>query len=176
LLARAVGPTGKVFAFEALPANQERLRGNLSLNSIENIKLISKAVADKSGTIAFMVHSSGGMGKISESDGAHSNKISVDAVSLDEFVIQSNNLPPQLIKMDIEGGEVLALRGMSRLLKEARPVLLIELHGKQATEAAWETLRDANYLLHFMRKGYPKIGNPKDLGKKSYVVASPNGV
>jgi FkbM family methyltransferase len=173
LLARAVGPTGKVFAFEALPANQERLTDNLNLNSIKNIKLISKAVADKSGTIAFMVHSSSGMGKIFESDGEHLNKISVEAVSIDDFVFQNNNPGPQLIKMDIEGGEVLALGGMARLLKEIRPVLLIELHGKQATEAAWQILHEASYILHFMRKGYPRIESPQALGKKNYVVASP---
>jgi FkbM family methyltransferase len=174
LLARAVGPTGIVFAFEALPANQERLAENLKLNSNKNIKLISKAVADKSGSTPFLVHSSGGMGKLSESDSDHTDTINVEAVSLDEFAFLGSNSPPQLIKMDIEGGEVLALRGMRRLLKEARPVLLIELHGKQAAEAAWQTLRDANYSLHFMRKGYPRIESPQDLSKKSYVVASPN--
>jgi FkbM family methyltransferase len=178
LLAGAVGPTGKVFAFEALPANQERLTSNLKLNSNENIRLISKAVADKSGATTFLVHSSGGMGKLSGSTGSdrdHSNKIAVEVISIDDFVFQDNNPPPQLIKMDIEGGELLALRGMSRALKESRPVLLIELHGKQAAEIARRTLRDANYSLHFMRKGYPQIKNSRTLGKKSYVVASPNG-
>lgn len=177
LLARAVGQTGKVLAFEALPANQERLSDNLKLNSNENIKLISKAVADKSGETTFMVHSSGGMGRLSGSTGSDSdpsNTLKVDAVSLDEFVFHASNPPPQLIKMDIEGGEVLALSGMTRLLKEARPVLLIELHGKQAAEAAWQILPDANYSLLFMRKGYPLVENSQDLGKKSYIVASPN--
>lgn len=178
LLARAVGPTGKVFAFEALPANQARLTSNLKLNSSENITLISKAVADKSGSTTFLVHSSGGMGKLSGSsgsDGDHPNNISVETVSIDDFVFQGKNPSPQLMKMDIEGGEVLALRGMLRLLKEARPMLLIELHGKQAAEAAWQTLHGANYSLQFMRKGYPRIENPQDLGKKNYVVASPDG-
>jgi FkbM family methyltransferase len=174
LLARAIGPTGKVFAFEALPANQERFVNNLRLNSTEDIDLISKAVADKSGLRTFLVHSSGGMGKLSDSEANHSTNINVETISLDEFVFESNNRPPQLIKMDIEGGEVHALRGMSRLLKEIRPVLLIELHGKKTAEAAWKTLRDANYSLHFMRKGYPRIESPLELSKKSYVVASPN--
>jgi FkbM family methyltransferase len=174
LLARAVGQTGKVFAFEALPANQERLTSNLKLNSNENIQLVSKAVADTSGATTFLVHSSGGMGKLSKSDGGNSNSIIVQATSIDDFVFKSDNPPPQLIKMDIEGGEILALRGMSRLLKEARPVLLIELHGKLAAESAWQTLRAVNYSLHFMRNGYPLIENLQALGKKSYVVASPN--
>lgn len=177
LLARAVGPTGKVFAFEALPANQERLTSNLKLNSNENIKLVSSAVAEKSGETTFFVHSSGGMGKLSGSSGSdynHPNSINVEAISIDEFIFKDNNSQPQLIKMDIEGGEVLALRGMSRLLKETRPVLLIELHSKHAAAAAWQTLHEANYSLHFMRKGYPRIENPQDLGKKSYIVASPN--
>ena len=177
LLARAVGPAGKVFAFEALPANQERLINNLKLNSNENVKLISKAIADKSGAKTFLVHGSGGMGKLSGSvreEGNHANSIAVETVSLDEFVYKDDNPKPDLIKMDIEGGEVLALRGMAQLLKEKRPVLFIELHGREAAESAWRTLRDANYSLRFMRKGYPKVQKVEELSKKSYIVASPN--
>ena len=40
--------------------------------------------------------------------------------------------------MDIEGGEVMALPGMRRVLAEARPLMLMELHGPESARAAWE--------------------------------------
>jgi len=176
LLAKRVGESGQVFSFEPLPANQERLQKNVALNPNANVTLIPKAVADKAGETDFLVHVSGGMGRLQGSVGKkakYKNKIKVETISLDNFVYKEKNAPPNLIKIDVEGGEVLALKGMQRLLKEAKPILLIELHGHEAANAAWNILREDSYNLYFMRTGYPKLTAPEDLGKKSYVVARP---
>jgi FkbM family methyltransferase len=177
LLARALGAGGKVFAFEALPNNHKRLQKNFSLNPEAKIEIVPKAVADKKGALSFLIHSSGGMGKLLGSSGRDTeylDHIQVPTISLDEFVYESKQPKPQLIKIDIEGGEVMALPGMRRLLRDARPTLLIELHGREAAEVAWEILNNASYSLHEMKKGYPRIANFKQLGWKSYVVAKPN--
>ena len=75
--------------------------------------------------------------------------------------------------MDIEGGEVLALRGMARLLSEARPLLLIELHGPGSARSAWETLTAAGYRILRMQPGYPPVPSLEDLDWKAYIVAEP---
>ncbi len=96
----------------------------------------------------FLVHASGGMGKAAGSAGRedqYQSEISVPGISLDEFVYGQGNPPPQVVKMDIEGGEVLALPGMRRVLAEARPLMLMELHGPESSRAAWETLTAAGY-------------------------------
>lgn len=178
LLARRVGGHGKVFAFEPLPTNQERLKKNLSLNSNFQIAVISKAIADKSSKVSFLVHDSGGMGKVAGSlgkDRGYEQSITVDAISIDDFVYKDKKPAPDLIKLDIEGGEVLALQGMQKLLKEKRPLLLIELHSIEAGKSAWRILTSSNYALHWMRKGYPKIENLEALGRKAYVLARPLG-
>jgi hypothetical protein len=77
--------------------------------------------------------------------------------------------------MDIEGGEVLALPGMKRILSEARPLLLMELHGQDSSRAAWETLTAAGYRVCWMRRGYPRIGSLEEMGWKAYIVAFPPG-
>ena len=177
LLARAVAPTGQVFSFEALPGNQDRLIKNLKLNPGMKVELISKAVTDKKGKAIFLVHASGGMGKLQGSLGReeeYEQTIQTEGIPLDEFVYAEKHPAPDLIKMDIEGGEVLALRGMRRVLQEARPLILIELHGHEAAEIAWEILSNAGYKLSHMRKGYPGIADIKNLGKKSYVLARPS--
>ncbi len=177
LLAKRVGENGQVFSFEPLPSNQERLQKNLALNPKLNVKLIPKAVAEKAGKTAFLVHSSGGMGKLQGSLGKNTdyeNKIEVETASLDDFVYKEKNAAPNIIKIDIEGGEVQALKGMQRLLKEAKLMLLLELHGHEAAKSTWNILREASYNLYYMRAGYRKIAAPENLAKKSYVVARAN--
>jgi hypothetical protein len=68
---------------------------------------------------------------------------------------------------------VLALPGMRRLLREARPILFLELHGPESEHVAWETLTTAGYQLHQMESGYPLIESPETLGWKAYVIAVP---
>jgi len=174
LLAKRVGESGQVFSFEPLPGNQERLQKNLALNPKLSVNLVHKAVADKAGKTTFLVHASGGMGKLQGSLGRNAdygNKIEVETISLDDFIYKEKNAAPNIAKIDIEGGEVQALKGMERLLKQAKPILLIELHGHESAKATWNILQGAGYDLHFMRKGYPKVAAPEDLGKKSYIVA-----
>lgn len=180
LLAKAVGESGRIFAFEALPANQERLQHNLALNGMsQRVTIVPKAVAQAAGPVRFLVHASGGMGKVEGSAGRaepYQAEIVVEGMSLDEFVYAHGNPPPHAIKMDIEGGEVLALPGMRRLLTEARPLLLLELHGPQATRLAWEMLLQAGYAICRMQRGFPPVSSPDALDWKAYLVAKPSPI
>jgi FkbM family methyltransferase len=178
LLARRVGEEGKVYAFEALPANQERLRLNLALNTLgERVCLVPAAVVEMERPVRFLVGPSGGMGKVDGSAGrqevAYAEALEIDGLSLDVFVYDRGNPPPQVVKMDIEGGEVLALPGMVRLLDKARPILLLELHGPEAAQCAWEALTSRGYRLCRMAPGYPPVRTQNELDWKAYVVALP---
>ena len=178
LLARRVGAAGHVYAFEALPYNLERLGLNLQLSGLaERVTVVPAAVVEQKCPARFLVGPSGGMGKAAGSAGrqdvVYSQTLEVDGLSLDEFVYSEGNPPPQVIKMDIEGGEVLALPGMSRLLVEARPVILLELHGPEAARLVWETLRSAGYRVCRMAPGYPQIPSLEALDWKAYLVAMP---
>lgn len=177
LLAKAAGEAGKVFAFEALPSNVDQLRRNVALNAMENrVTVIDRAVTQATGPVRFLVHASGGMGKVAGSAGRedrYESEVTVHGISLDEFVYGQGNPPPQVVKMDIEGGEVLALPGMQRVLTQARPLMLMELHGPESSQAAWETLTAAGYEICWMRPGYPAVPSLEALGWKAYIVAKP---
>jgi FkbM family methyltransferase len=127
LLAKAAGANGHVYAFEALPGNAEQWLKNVALNGMEaRLSLYAGAVTNCAGPVRFLVHASGGMGKAAGSAGRadqYQSEISVPGISLDEFVYSQGNQLPQVVKMDIEGGEVLALPGMRRVLAEARPLI-----------------------------------------------------
>jgi hypothetical protein len=75
--------------------------------------------------------------------------------------------------MDIEGGEVLALPGMRRTLLEARPILLLELHGEEAARIAWKELSAAGYRIAKLEKGYPQVASLEVLDWKAYLIAFP---
>lgn len=179
LFAQTLGKDGLVFAFEALPANIERLKTNVQLNNLQHqIKPFHSAIVDTPSSVPFLVHASNGMGKVAGSAGRKEHyleEILVPGTSLDHFVYDLGNPSPQVVKMDIEGGEILALPGMRRLLAEVHPLIFLELHGEIAAHTAWNTLTQAGYLLHRMAPGYPLIPTQDALEWKEYIVAQKTG-
>lgn len=176
LLARRVGAAGHVYAFEALPANLKRLHLNLELSGLsDRVTVVAAAVVEKKRLVRFLVGPSSGMGKAAGSAGRqdviYSQTLELNGLSLDDFVYADGNPPPQVVKMDIEGGEVLALPGMSRLLVEAHPLILLELHGPEAARLVWDMLYAAGYRLCQMAPGYPQIPSLEVLDWKAYLVA-----
>lgn len=178
LLAARATEQGRVYAFEALPANIERLQKHVALNpGLAPVEVIPKAVAAKNGTMNFLVHKSGAMGRLENAAGrqeSYQQQIKVKTIALDDCVYTQSQAAPDLIKMDIEGGEGQALQGMRRLLKEKRPILLIELHGPEAAQAVWEQLSGVGYSLHRMARGYPRVNSVDELDWKSYVLGKPS--
>lgn len=179
LLADAVGIDGQVYAFEALPMNLQRLRENLRINKVdERVIVIPGAVADRSGFLPFLIGPSNGMGKLEGSAGRalveDSKSIGVPSFSLDDLVYEENHTPPNVIKIDIEGGEVMAIKGMVRLLTEIKPVILMELHGTESAKTTWDTLSSLGYAICRMQSGYPRVKQMGDLDWKAYIVGFPN--
>ena len=180
LFARKVGLNGQVFAFEALPANIDRLTRNIELNSFQDrVTVIEAAVQDRTGQTDFYPGPSSAMGKVDGSAGRSSieyqSSIQVDGVAIDEFIYNSGNPVPVILKIDIEGGEILALPGMSSLLHEFHPILLVELHGPEAARTTWELLKKEDYRICRMTPDYPQVHSLQDLDWKSYLVAFADG-
>jgi FkbM family methyltransferase len=177
-LAKAVGEIGRVYAFEALPANVERLRYNLEMNGMASrVEVVPAAVVNRSQSVQFLIGPSGGMGKVEGSAGrqevAYQEAIQVPGIGLDEFIFDQRHPAPQVIKMDIEGGEVLAFQGMVRLLAEQPPLIFLELHGPIAAEVAWKELVKSGYQICRMAPGFPGVPALEALDWKAYLVAMP---
>jgi methyltransferase, FkbM family len=118
LAARQVGKHGKVYAFEPDPRNYELLAENLRLNRIDaRVICLPRAVSDESGMQPFFLH--GGdqsRSSLIPSRGSCQSTV-VTGVVLDDFLDRGVKI--DVIKMDIEGGEVNALRGMRETLTRA---------------------------------------------------------
>ena len=175
VFSRSVGRDGQVFAFEPLPDNIERIQEHIKLNSLQHIiSVIPKAVSDRIGKQMFLIHELNAMGKLSDSSGRNTvyrNEIEVNTLCLDSFVFEEGNPVPDLIKIDIEGGGIKALPGMSRILKKNRPIILMELHGPEEAKIAWNCLKQCGYEICRIKKNYPIISTLKSLDWKEYIVA-----
>jgi FkbM family methyltransferase len=126
IAARAVGPTGRVLGFDPVPANVLATRRNAELNGQANVELHTVAVGARDGAGSFLVDArSSGWGRLVA---AGAGTLEVDVVALDGRIAAGELPVPDVIKLDVEGGEVDALAGLTRTLREHRPVLLVEVH------------------------------------------------
>jgi FkbM family methyltransferase len=141
LLASMLVGSGKVFAFEPLPRNMEFLSEHLRLNAISNVELVPVAVSDKVGSAQFDVEATGYMGHLTSNGGG----LQVHVETLDSLVSSGRILPPDYIKMDIEGAEILALHGASETFKQHRPTLFLATHGQDVRAECWRLLESWGY-------------------------------
>lgn len=131
IASRAVGPTGKVVAFEPDPDNVATLQANAARNGMNQITVVQGAVWSCSGLVTFeraAAVSSRTQGHISTRTSSSRGAITVPSFRLDEMVFEKGYPAPSLMKMDIEGAEWGALQGARRLLAGAKPKVFCEVH------------------------------------------------
>lgn len=115
LAARLVGPTGSVDSFEPDQRAYKRLADNITQNVLANVRVHRFAVSDISGMIVF-IPGNDQTGRVARSRA--STGVELPACRLDDLVGQRRYA---MAKMDIEGSELAALKGATRMLAEANP-------------------------------------------------------
>ena len=117
-----------IHVFEASPSNMDIIRETIRLNQLENIVPVSKALGEKSGTATFSLGERNSCNSLVERPGYnYPNHIEVPVITLDDYV-RENNLEVGLIKLDIEGGEQLLLKGAVETIRTQHPILLISIY------------------------------------------------
>ena len=141
ILAKLVGPTGKVFAFEPDPRNLALLKKNVEYNNYKNVIIVPKAVSNVNDKCTLYTgQKTFGQNKIYKPKKTKTQKfipIDSETVRLDDF-FKTNGLLDKIsfIKMDVEGAEFLALSGMKEILKLNKNIKIF-------TEAEISYLEDA---------------------------------
>jgi len=121
--ARLAGSNGNVFAFEPDPENYSLLVNNIKANNYNNIIPVQKAISDKTGkTNLFLCEDNRGDHRIYDSEDDR-NSIEVETTRLDDFFPDNKHI--DVIKMDIQGSEYLALLGMERIIKRNKRLTII---------------------------------------------------
>ena len=117
-----------IHVFEASPSNMDIIRETIRLNQLENIVPVSKALGEKSGTATFSLGERNSCNSLVERPGYnYPNHIEVPVITLDDYV-RENDLEVGLIKVDIEGGEQLLLKGAVETICTQHPILLISIY------------------------------------------------
>lgn len=132
--------SGRVYAFEPFAENCVNLYNHIRMNALSNIELFQVAVANQSSISGFHVSESNAMGYVVQEAAYH-----VATVSLDDL-IEKYGLPiPDVVKMDIEGGEFAALNGGRHVLERKTTIFIIALHGKDQRHRCGGILANYGY-------------------------------
>lgn len=129
LLADLVGPQGRVVAIEAHAELCERIRWAGERNRRPWLEVVHGAAGDRPGPVA--LGKDPDRGHTTAAAGGGGATFTVDGVMLDQWAHDRDLPEPDLVLMDIEGGEAAALRGLRRLLVARSPDLVIEIHPEQ---------------------------------------------
>jgi len=128
-MARAVGPTGQVLAFEPLPEAYGRLLGNLASAGLRNVTAVNRALGAEASTVPF-VHVLGNPGFSGFRERVYPDPVTareivdVEVQRLDDV---AEGRAIRFIKVDVEGGDLLVLRGARATIGAARPFVTFEL-------------------------------------------------
>ena len=133
----------QVIAFEPFPRNIARFRANMTLNKLRNVTLIERALSDRVGVMRFVEGPDTESGSLSASGTIEVSVMTLDAASLEAA-------PPDIIKMDIEGGELSALLGGMATLQSFRPVLFLATHGEAIHLGCLQLLKNLNYEVELL--------------------------
>jgi FkbM family methyltransferase len=165
LFSAMVGPTGRVFSFEPSPLNYTRLERNVNANRRSNLTVVKAAASDREGE-AF-IEERGTVSAILENGREASAPLSrIRTIRLDDFAYGSGNPTPTFVKVDVEGYAGPVLEGMRRILENAQPGILCEIHNPHEEARISRVLTNYQYRLLPIgsQKRYPRraIALPAD--------------
>ncbi len=132
IIAKELGAAnGMIYAFEPVVETYNALIKNINLNNFQDrISPVNMALSDKTTDNAYMVSpnaaDSDAYKYISPSEKADDGFEKVASMSLDEWYFSNNIGKITLIKIDIEGGEMLFFKGATRFFESNRPVIIFE--------------------------------------------------
>ena len=153
LASKIVGEAGRVISFEPSSRAFPVLRRNIALNGFKNVLALPLALTDKPGRARLYYHSAVGcdsLGKdASFEQDAHTEEIGTE--SLDNVLKHTSVGRVDVIKMDVQGAEELALRGANEIVTSTRPIVIFEFFPEGAVSlglspnGTWNFLEGCGY-------------------------------
>lgn len=145
LFSRLAGRSGFVYALEADPENFSLLKKNTK--HIKNVALFPVAVSNKTGSINFYRSEKTGCHSTIQDTAQHKETITVPSSDMDSLLDKRQIQKVDVIKMDIEGGELNALKGMQKILNSNQSLsLVIEFNPGCLKQAGTSTREFIAYL------------------------------
>ncbi len=140
-LARRVGPSGSVTAFEPSAANLWFLRRHIAWNAVSNVSVLPVAVTDREGRESFGGEGSSITFRLGE------GRESVRTATLRTLWAEEGLRVPDVIKIDVEGNEGAVLRGAGDLLTDEM-LLFISIHSRTCYDECQAVLSEREFRLY----------------------------
>jgi FkbM family methyltransferase len=178
LAASIVGPSGRVIAFEATPPTLEELRHNVALNGFHNVETRGEAVFDQERVVTISQPHDGNTGanslRFQQGSGP---SWQVPAVSLASAL--PADVPVRLLKIDVEGADLHALRGFEQRLRSAdAPFVMCEVADSflrqmgGSSDELMALMAGCGYQAYFCTRGRLTPATPEAVAR----IDSPNVV
>ena len=145
-----VGANGMVHAFEPDKINFRHLQNSFKNHITPNLRLINKAVSNRSGSIMIYTSKRLNVDHRTYPVENYESVYEVEALTIDEYLGRNNKV--DFTKMDIQGAEYLALQGMEKTLKANRDVVVLsELwpNGLKEANVPFDNFIEYLYTLDF---------------------------
>lgn len=170
VFAAQVATKGRVLSFEPIKKHLERLNRNIKINNFDNVEVFPVALADKEGE--FPVYDASktfldgthheGLHTLHSTSVRHETCGLVEVKVLDDVLAKIELPRLDLMKIDIEGSELSALKGGVQTLEKYTPTILIEIARETCNTAGYEMM---DIVLFLRKHGYQiyKITNHSSL-------------
>lgn len=149
LSSRAVGPRGRVYAFEPLGQNAMNLVSHVLLNNLDNVVVAQAALSGETGLAFFAPSGSNAMGRLADGPTAYL----VPTYSMDGLTGLCGFPMPDVVKMDVEGAESRVLSGAKAVLSHRSAVWFIALHGSTQRRRCQDILMSFGYRIFTLDGG-----------------------
>jgi FkbM family methyltransferase len=184
--ARKIGERGTVLAIEPSTRECGRLLKNVLANSLSNVRLVRKAVSDSLSDVDLLVAEDRWSGHNTLGAFAYGTplaaKETVRTERLDDIVLREGLSRVDVVKLDVEGSELRALKGAVGILERFHPMLLLEVSDRalchQGCNSAqiWDFCRQRGYQIFAFdkRTGLPVPAQQMPYYDSENVVAVPD--
>jgi FkbM family methyltransferase len=170
-----VGDRGKVISVEPEDRNHCILLSTLKQKGlVSRVHAVKAVAANKAGEMFLELNP---LHPADHKLSRNNSGLPVTAVTLDDLVPEPTPYRPALVKIDVQGAEMLVLEGAARVLSEARPALFVELHEESlnrfgtSISAILDHLREYGYEAHWLVRSGGKLEmRPQRSHHLAYVI------
>ena len=172
-VSKNIKENGTIFAFEPSKVNLKFLRYHISCNKLQNIQVVDRLVSSSENSKSTFYESkeaSGMNSVISLNNKDISQKKIIRSITLDMFC-KSNNIYPDIIKVDIEGSEIEMLIGAKKILRKHKPLIFLSYHPYHIKKLGYQNSSIFDILTKLNYKIYDLDGKePSDLKNAEYLL------
>jgi FkbM family methyltransferase len=183
LMARLVGPGGRVLAVEPNPSVRQHLLRNLAINAVTQVEVDGAALAEAAGTLNFVAPAAddpaSASGHVVSNGLAPAEAIRVVASTLDALVADKKLDRIDLLKIDAEGFEWPILQGAERSIARFRPAIIFEFdrayaaRGSDSGSLFAEFFRRHRYRLFAVGRNWSELIDASAWPANANIFASP---